>query len=205
VRKPAALLVFVIVFALFRPVTLAAQAFPQPTDKAEDYQAEVFGGVSLQYAKPGFHFHHYTLLGWNVSATQWANSWFGMMVDASADYKKTTLPSASGGFTRTNVNQWSFLGGPRFRLLRKPKYDATIEGLAGSGLGHAPLSTPGTLGPGYEAKWAFEGGLAGDYNLTPRLAVTLRPAIYFTRFGYSTQTDWKLATGLVYHFSKRED
>ena len=204
-RRTAALFGSIILFTVLFPAFSAAQAFPQPTDTSEDYQAEVFAGASLQYAKPGYDFHHYTLFGWNLSATQWANSWFGMMVDASADYKKTTLPSASGGFTRTNVNQWSFLGGPRFRVLRKAKFDATIEGLAGSGLGHAPLSTPGTLGPGYEAKWAFEGGLAGDYNLSPRLAVTLRPAVYFTRFGYSTQTDWKLATGLVYRFGKSQD
>ena len=181
-----------------------AQSFPQPPDTPEDFQAEVFGGVSDLYAKPAYNFRHYNLIGWNVSATQWANSWFGMMVDVSAYYHAVSLPSA-GGKKATNVDQYSFLAGPRFRLLHKSRFSASVEPMVGSGLGHAPLPIHTELGTGYEARWAYQLGLAGDYNITPHLAVTLRPAVYFTRFGPSTQTDWKLSAGVVYRFSKSGD
>jgi hypothetical protein len=182
-------------------VLAQAQSFPLPPEKYEDYQAEVFGGFSLLHAKPASGFHYYNLYGWNVSASQWANTWFGIMLDASAGYRKVNLPSSGGD---KNIDQYSFLAGPRFRFLRKSRFDGTVQPMVGSGLGHAPRSTPGEL-DGYEARWAYQLGFTGDYNFTPRLAVTLRPSIYWTRFGPSTQTDWKLATGVVYRFGKSQD
>ncbi|MGA3211198.1 MAG: hypothetical protein ABSD20_07800 [Terriglobales bacterium] len=181
------------------------QSFPEPTISHEDYQAEVFGGFSLLHAKPASGFSYYNLYGWNVSATEWANSWFGIMLDASAGYHKVSLPGPDGK-TVTNVDQYSFLAGPRFRLVpNKSRFDGTLQPMVGSGLGHAPLSTPGGLENAYEARWAYQLGFAGDYNFTPRLAVTLRPGVYWTRFGSSTQTDWKLATGVVYRFGKSQE
>lgn len=194
-------LILVTAFTVITAVGQTTQSIPDQRATYQDYQAEVFGGFSLLHAKPASGFPYYDLYGWNVSATQWANSWFGIMLDASAGYHKVNSSSSVGP---KNVDQYSFLAGPRFSLLRKSRFDATVQPMVGSGLGHAPVSTSREL-DGYEARWAYQLGFTGDYNFTPRLGVTLRPSIYWTRFGHSTQTDWKLATGLVYRFGKLQD
>ena len=105
---------------------------------AQEYpMAEFFGGYQFTHLDPTVNAN-----GWNISVTEYANSWFGVKGDVSGAYK-------SGG------NLHTFLFGPVFAL-RKAKivspFTHVLVGVAYLSDGRSTTGLSMTVGGGLDAK-----------------------------------------------------
>src|SRR6266446_10457184 len=100
----------------------AASSFAQRTAP----QFEVFGGATWIRADispdlKAFGLSHVNATGWNASATENVNSWFGGTLDFSGVYSRPTITDPVTGATfsnQINASAYTFLFGPSFAYRR---------------------------------------------------------------------------------------
>jgi hypothetical protein len=126
------------------------------------------------------------LFGWNVDASGYFKTRFGVTVDASGDYG-------------SQLSSYHFMVGPQYRY-RRPNSNIFVHGLFGKAQNNASIPQP--TRSGFESVGrSFGGGIGYDYYWKDRLTIRVVQIDVFhtTTFG-KTQNDGRVSTGLVYHF-----
>ncbi len=178
---------------------------PRIMNDYEDYQAEGAPLASLAHANPGHGFPDSRLYGWDAQVTQWAQPWFGITVEASGFYGKIHFPFGAGGPSKVGTDQISTMAGPNIRPIRRKYISTSFFGLMGTARNHVDQRELGTvLQHDDEMKLAFAFGVSADFRLKRWLAWEVQPAAYLTRLAGQTQPDFRLSTGPVFRFAKKE-
>jgi hypothetical protein len=171
---------------------------------------ELFGGYSVNRMKPD-NFSHATMTGWNSSITTYPTSRFGLTGDFAGWYGSviptiTDSTGATASLTSVNVRQYSFMGGPQFRLLRRERFETSFKTLFGAAHGYVsdPVSVP--VGATYRAldqtSFAALFGSNLDFNISKRVALRFSPGMYLTQFGGETQRNFRFSVGPVFRFGE---
>ena len=158
-------------------VLLAMQGFAQDTAKWD-----VFGGYSFVHSDPGLGLSSGNASGWEASLDYNWNNWLALKADFDGHYC----------CAQTMHN---FLFGPQFNL-GHGKVKPWVHGLVGASHGTSGGFSDTVLG------FALGGGI--DVKWTDRITVRLVQADYLgTRYGDATQNNFRVSTGLVFHFGKK--
>jgi hypothetical protein len=153
---------------------------------AQDY--DFFGGYQFTHSDPNVNAN-----GWNISVTEYANSWFGVKGDFSGAYK-----------SRANLH--TFMFGPVFALHRP------VSGMVAEASGHkAETVTPFAhvlVGVAYLSDGGSDTGLSMgvggglDVNVNQRFAVRIVQADWLP---FRRGSDWvkqnaRVSAGLVWRW-----
>jgi hypothetical protein len=172
----------------------------------ENYVGEAFAFGSMIHANPGNGFPDTRLYGWDCQATQWEQPWIGMTVEASGYYGKIHYPFGAGGPSKVGTDQISTMAGPNFRPIRRKLVSASFFGLIGTVRAHIDQRELGvTLQYDDDMKLGFAFGSSVDFRIRRWVGWGVQPAVYTTRFAGQTQKDFRLSTGPVFRFNRREN
>jgi opacity protein-like surface antigen len=178
---------------------------------AQDYpKAEIFGGynyASSDVTSPG----RTHLNGWNGAATANINRWFGVKADFSGLYGSKSVgnilgapcpPFCNAVNVRTHIH--TFLFGPQLSY-RTDKFTPFAHALFGVGHTSVSIAVPVTSLPGLnfglsDTNFAMALGGGVDFNFRRRLAWRVGADYLQTRSFGSTPSNFRVATGIVYHF-----
>ncbi len=198
-------LMFVALF-LASTGTLSAQEAP----KAEVYGGYSFANVDLIGGRTNAH-------GWNASVTANINRWFGLVTDFGGLYGASTTtiftfsctpPCTPPTFRETFEGKaHTFLFGPRFTLRREKVSPFVHVLLGGARLNSTTtlvVTPPGVTSRFSSSSFAFALALGGglDYRFRDRWAWRVQTDYLQSGFFTATQNNFRLSTGLVFHFGK---
>jgi hypothetical protein len=203
-----------IAFLVIGTVTIAAQPIPK---------LDVFGGYSFGHVGTRL-FANPNLNGWDVSVTYNWNKWFGIVVEGSGLYgsKQVSPPRTvvfvcpqnpaacplpiSIGATNESQKVHTYSIGPRFYYRNHTRYTPFARALFGGGYLSDATHTNGISGgPAAEANGGSIQTAGGgvDIALTSRMAFRTQADFQRNRFFHEAQPDFRLATGLVFHFGHK--
>lgn len=183
------------------------------------YEAYVGGGY-LRF-KPGPEYktgpsaQKVTMYSWDVALTRYYNYKLGVTVDARGYYGTPYVGLNAYSITRPAISTYGFLAGPTYRFYTRPKYSVSARALGGVALGNFTSDTngfgsiPNDKYPGkymlYQdsTTYALSGGVVGEYNVSPNLALRLSGDYYGTGFGSEMQNSVGFTYGFVYRFGKQ--
>jgi opacity protein-like surface antigen len=174
-----------IIWVAFALIISASSAFAQDFTKVE-----LFGGYQYTRINPGNGVSGDNFNGWDAAAQYNWNKYFGVKADFSGAYKSVLA---------TSLRQHTYLFGP---VISARSEKATIFAHALFGGARATVDA-GSAGFGSTSDNAFAMALGGgfDYNLGKNLAVRVGQFDYLpTRFGDSTQNNFRYSTGIVFKF-----
>ncbi len=149
----------------------------------------------------------------NNEVTFWTSGMYsltpklGVIGLAGGGFGSAKLNDTAVNAVNPQIQNYDFLAGPSFRLVRREKFAVSLYGAGGAGYGRfstGPKDFPSTtvgLWPSGTAA-AFSAGLNLDYNFYPNLAVRLNPNYLGTLYGSSTQNSKGVNFGLVYRFGR---
>jgi len=152
----------------------------------QDYsKVEVFGGYQYTRISPGSGISGENFNGWNAAVTGNINHWLGVTGDVSGAYKDI------GG---VSVKQHTFLFGPTIASHSSGKFTPFAHALFG--VAHASDNAGGT------SDNAFAMALGGGVDVGVRnFAIRVAQFDYLmTRFGGTSQNDYRLSSGVVFRF-----
>jgi opacity protein-like surface antigen len=205
------------VFIAFLVITTAAATAQQIP------QFDLFGGYSFGHVgtRP---FANPNLNGWDVSLTYNLNKWFGIAVEGSGLYgsQQVSPPRTivfvcpqnpavcplpiSIGATDQSQKVHTYSLGPRFYLRNHTRYTPFARALFGGGYISEATHISGISGsPPAEANGGsiLTAGGGVDIAFTSRMAFRTQADFLRNRFFHETQPDFRLATGLVFHFGHK--
>src|SRR6185312_4020358 len=146
---------------------------------------DVFGGYSITRMKPANGENSATMNGWNSSATAYLGHRLGFTADFAGFYGAATGDYAtSTGSTfhadNTNIRQYSFMGGPQFRIFNTRRIETSVRALFGGAYGYVPGGA-GNLAD--QTTFAALIGSNFDVKISRRISMRFSPGLYLTQFG----------------------
>lgn len=194
---------YIIAFVIFLAVTAAYAQVPT--------SGNIYGGFSYVNADL-IAGSRSNLNGWNGSLEGKVFPFVGMVADFSGDYGSRTVEVPSGstvcpvgvilpclpmGTSSINVSlhQHNFLFGPRvsFSVGKVRPFAHALFGAS-----HLTESESGTSSSANSFAYALGGGV--DYRLMHFIGWRIQADMLQTRFFSTTQSDFRLSTGLVFRF-----
>jgi hypothetical protein len=183
-------------------------------------QFEVFGGgtwlradISPNLAPLGVA--QLNALGWNMSATENMNRWFGGTVDFSGAYSRPKITDTLTGATfsnQVNTSVYTFTFGPSFAYRKGGRIVLFGRALFGAANARASTTSKGTLAAGTPAKFsdttfAIVSGGGADFSVSRVIA--LRGTADWVRstfqdFGNDRQNSVRVSAGIVFRFGTVE-
>ncbi|MFN0104814.1 MAG: hypothetical protein ACKV2U_22365 [Bryobacteraceae bacterium] len=154
---------------------------------------DLFTGYSLGMVQPDRATSRAKLNGWNTSATVYPFSGFGYRLGLTADVAGV-YGAINGAAAPSNAEQYSYMAGPQFRVIRTKRFETSFKALAGGAHAH-------TLGDSTVKDTSFAALIASnfDINLNRRVAFRMSPGMFLTRFGHGeTQKNFRMSAGLVF-------
>ncbi len=191
----------------------AASSFAQRTAP----QFEVFGGATWIRADispdlKAFGLSHVNATGWNASATENVNSWFGGTLDFSGVYSRPTITDPVTGATfsnQINASAYTFLFGPSFAYRRGRRIVPFGRVLLGAANARASTTSQGALAIGTAAKSSdtrFALAAGGGADILVSHSIALRGTADWIRstfndFGDDRQNNLRISVGVVFRWS----
>jgi opacity protein-like surface antigen len=186
---------------------------------------EVFGGVTWLRGETSPDLSSFGLstingLGWNASATENLNSWFGGTLDFSGAYARPTvtiqpntfgegLPATKIVFTDgINATAYTFMFGPTFAYRRSARFVPFARVLLGAANGRVATTSKGAAAIGMsesfsETHFALAAGGGVDIPISPRVAVRATADWIHTTFPNlvtDRQENFRVSGGVVLRF-----
>lgn len=170
------------------------------------YDAFVGGGYLRTTPGPGLQ--KLTEYSWNAAVTRYYGEKLGITVDGRGYYGTAFVGLNSSNITRPAISQYDVLAGPSYRFRLRPKYSVGVRGEGGVAIGNFSGDTSGfspqSLGLYPDSTtYAVEGGVFGEVNISPNLALRLTGEYLGTGFGSDMQNGFGFNYGLVYRFGKQ--
>ena len=176
-------------------------------DETYSHRFEVGGGSGL------IRFHSGQYKQQNNEINFWGSTQYsltpklGVVGIATGGFGSAKLNNTSVNAVNPQIQNYAFMAGPSFRLVRKQKVAVSVYGTGG--LAYGRFSTgPKDFPPATVGLWpsgldgAFSVGVNVDYNLFPNLAVRVTPNYLGTTFGGQIQNNKALNIGAIYRFGK---
>ena len=169
--------------------------------------APVFeGGVGYSYVQSNVPSQgHLTMKnGALLSASGDLNMRFGIKVQVG--YSRTFDAFQTGRV----ADLLTYMGGPVFYAVRRPKFDIHVQALAGGARETGVnFENNGTMERGYVNHFAWAGGVGFQYRISD--AFSLRPEMEYLRTSFfnsnatvSGQTNLRASMSMIYTFGRRE-
>jgi hypothetical protein len=170
------------------------------------YEAFVGGGY-LRFT-PGPNLQRTTLYSWDAAITRYYNERLGVTIDGRGYYGTAYVGLNPSAVTRPAISQYGVLAGPTYRFYMRPRYSVAAHALGGVALGNFSSDTNGfgaaALGLYPDStRYAIDGAIIGETNLTPNLSLRLTGDYYGTGFGSTMQNSFGFTYGFVYRFGKQ--
>jgi opacity protein-like surface antigen len=209
-------------FALILALILAAPSFAQTP------RVEIFGGGTWLRAdlSPDLNpvgLGHVNAIGWEGSATENLNSWFGGTLDFSGVYSRPTvkiatnafgpgLPATNIAFTNgINADAYTVMYGPTVAYRRGQRIVPFGRLLLGALNARASTTSKGAAAIGIDEKFsrtrfAYAAGGGADIALSPLFALRVTAEWIrstFADFSDDRQNNIRISGGLVVRFGSR--
>ena len=167
-----------------------------------------FGGGYLRF-RPGSSLQRINEAAWNVGITDYFRGKLGITGDFRGYYGTTFTNVNEFQVFSPSISQYTFLGGPTYRLFEGQHWAWTANALVGLGHGNFGTGTgglPPTLIGLYPDGDSFNAsvGVSVDYNLSPALALRLTPNYLLSLYGSDTQNNLGFNAGVVYRFGRQK-
>jgi hypothetical protein len=186
-----------------------AQRVGRVIQETYSHKFEIYGGGGYTRFRPGSSLQNINESAWNGGFTDYLWGRLGLTADLRGYYGTAfTYPNPYNLF-KPSISQYSFMGGPQYRLLRREHWAISAQGLVGASRGNFNANSanlPGTYiglwGNGTDFSAAV--GVPIDYNIAPSLAFRIEPNYWLTTFGGSTQLkNLGFTSGLVFRFGRQ--
>lgn len=169
---------------------------------------ETYVGMGYLRFSPGPHLQKVTYYSWNAEFTRFYSERLGVTLGGRGYYGSPFTYLNFTGITRPAVSTYMVMGGPLYRFYLHPKYSISGRVMGGWALGHFSGDTNGfgaqNLGLWADGNtYAVNGGLIGEYNISPGLSLRLNGEYVGTGFGSEHQNNFGFTTGLLYRFGKQ--
>jgi len=169
---------------------------------------EVYGGMGYLRFSPGPNLQRTTYYAWNTGVTRYFNERLGVTVDGRGYYGTAYVGLNFSSVTRPAISTYTVMGGPTYRFYLQPKYSFSGRVMGGYAKGNFSGDTNG-FGATALGLWpdggtyAVNGGILGEYNLTPAIGMRLTGEYLGTGFGSTMQNGFGFTGGIVYRFGKQ--
>lgn len=175
--------------ALALPFESAEPASPSPQPKflyggRDDYRWEL--GLAVSWLRFRSSVFNASAVGITTSVVYYTNEWFGVEGDVTAVFAPTILANE-------HVKIATYGAGPKIAW-RQRKWEPWLHGIFGGA--HEQPQIAGQSRNSYEIK----AGGGADYRWNPRLSFRLEADYVRTGFFHSSQNNFQLSGGVVFHF-----
>lgn len=204
----------------FLPVLILCLASTVPAIAQTTPQFEIFGGgtwiradISPDFA--AFGVTHVNAAGWNVSATENINRWFGGTMDFSGGYSRPKIVDPVTGTSLSNLSNASlhtFTFGPNFTYRHAGRVVPFGRVLLGAATARASTTSKGALVLGApekisDTRFAIVAGGGADISISRVVAIRgtvdwLRST--FQDFSGDRQNSLRVSAGIVFRFGSLE-
>ena len=172
---------------------------------------DTYVGMGYLRFQPGPSLQRVTYYSWDAELTRFYNERLGVTAGGRGYYGTpfTGLnPASNGTITRPAVSTYAVMGGPVYRFYLQPKYSISGRVMGGWALGNFSGDTNGFGGKALglwpdSSTYIVNGGLIGEYNISPGFALRLNGEYVGTGFGSTMQNGFGFTTGFVYRFGKQ--
>ncbi len=175
--------------ALALPYESAEPGSPSPQPKflyggRDDYRWEL--GLAVSWLRFRSSVFNASAVGISTSVVYYTNEWFGVEGDITAAFAPTILANE-------HVKIATYGAGPKIAW-RQRKWEPWLHGIFGGA--HEQPQIADQSRNSYEIK----AGGGADYRWNPRLSFRLEANYVRTGFFHSSQNNFQLAGGVVFHF-----
>jgi hypothetical protein len=175
--------------ALALPFESAEPASPSPQPKflyggRDDYRWEL--GLAVSWLRFRSSVFNASAVGISTSVVYYTNEWFGVEGNITAVFAPTIL-------VNEHVKIATYGAGPKIAW-RQKQWEPWLHGIFGGA--HEQPQIAGQSRNSYEIK----AGGGADYRWNPRLSFRLEADYVRTGFFHSSQNNFQLAGGVVFHF-----
>lgn len=160
----------------------------------------------------------YSYLGTDIPSNGSSLGMNGLLLSGNADFGWHLGLKAEAGYNRAfnafstghSADMLTYMGGPVFYPIRKPKYNVFAQALAGGARETGVnVDNTGALVMGYTNRFAWSAGLGGQYRITPALSLRigaeyLRTTFYNTDLMLKGQSNIRSSLSVIYTFGSRE-
>ena len=180
------------------------------------HRYDAYLGMGYLRFTPGKSLQRVTMYGWDTGLTRYYNLRLGVTADVRGYYGTPFIypnPITNGAVTRPAISQYDFLIGPTYRLMLHPKYSLSARAMGGYAMGNFTGDTNGFGRICYSSSncylwpdggtYAITGGLLGEYNVSPVMALRLGVNDFVTGFGSTMQNGVGFTGGFVLRFGKQ--
>jgi hypothetical protein len=179
----------VVATALALPLENAEPASPSPQPKflyggRDDYRWEL--GLAASWLRFRSSVFNASAIGINTSVVYFTNDWFGIEGNITAVFAPTIL-------VNEHVKIATYGAGPKIAW-RQKRWEPWLHGIFGGA--HEQPQIAGQSRNSYVIK----AGGGADYRWNPRISFRLEGDYVRTAFFKSSQNDFQLAGGIVFHF-----
>ncbi len=169
---------------------------------------EAYVGMGYLRFTPGPKLQRVTYYYWDAEFTRFYSERFGVTLGGRGYYGSPFVGLNFSSITRPAVSTYTVMGGPEYRFLLLPRYSISARAMGGWALGNFSSDTNGfgstALGMWPDSNsYAVSGGLIGEYNVSPGLALRLAGEYVGTGFGSTMQNSFGFTGGFVYRFGKQ--
>jgi hypothetical protein len=173
------------------------------------HKFEIYGGGGYTRFRPGSSLQHINESAWNGGFTDYLWGRLGLTADLRGYYGTAFVYPNPYNLFKPSISQYTFMGGPQYRIIRREHWTVGVQGLIGGSRGNFNANSanlPGT----YIGMWSngttFSAavGVPIDYNIAPGLAFRIQPDYWLTTFGNTTQIkNLGFTSGLVFRFGRQ--
>ncbi len=183
----------------------------QAIHDAYSHLYETYLGMGYLRFRPGPNLQHVTFYSWDAELTRFFSERLGVTAGGRGYYGTPFIPlspATNGSITRPAVSTYMVMGGPVYRFYLQPKYSISGRVMGGWALGNFSGDTNG-FGSQRLGMWpdgnsyAVNGGLIGEYNISPGFSLRLNGEYVGTGFGSTMQNGFGFTAGFVYRFGKQ--
>lgn len=169
---------------------------------------DTYVGMGYLRFQPGPTLQRVTYYSWDAEFTRYYSERLGVTLGGRGYYGTPFTYVNFSSITRPAVSTYAVMGGPTYRFYLQPKYSISGRVMGGWALGNFSSDTNGfgakNLGLWPDGNtYAVSGGLIGEYNVSPGLALRLGGEYFGTGFGSTMQNSVGFTTGFVYRFGKQ--
>lgn len=174
------------------------------------HKYEIYGGGGYVRFHPGPNLQHMNETAWNGGFTDYLWSRLGLTADFRGYYGIAYTQHNIYNIFHPSITQFTFMGGPQYRVVRQQHLAVSAQLLAGMAKGTFNGNSalfPGTLLGMWSNGTSFSGGAAVpvDFNLSPTIAFRISPNYTVTTFGSTTQMkNLGFTSDLVFRWGRKK-
>ena len=180
----------------------------QAIQDAYSHLYETYVGMGYLRFQPGPHLQHVTFFSWDAEFTRFFNERLGVTAGGRGYYGSPFTYVNFTSITRPAISTYMVMAGPVYRFYLQPKYSISGRVMGGWALGNFSGDT-NKFGSTNLGMWpdgntyAINGGLIGEYNVSPGFTLRLNGEYVGTGFGSTLQNSFGFTGGFIYRFGKQ--